>query len=109
MAGPLDNINDIAIRPSASSAGQRVPITTNISAWGDTSVETEKSNRQWWVLTTHLPMYAILILSGWWSVTGFFLDPWVLVTLVGTTVGISAPYYIRMAINVTRSQQHSTP
>lgn len=50
-------------------------------------------------------MYTILLLVGFGEVVSFNLDPILLITLVGATVGVSAPYHIKMAINITRGKE----
>lgn len=98
MSGPLDRI-----RPRISD-GQRhgtKHISTNLSAWPDALAR----GIPWWVVFLNGMMYLILLLAGFGKLIGFSLDPLLLITLVSATVGVSVPYHIRMAINITKGRE----
>ena len=96
MSGPLDRI-DPPRQDVPSDYTSR--ISTNLSGWRERVVRVP-----WLAIWINGMMYVMLILTGLEQLP-FKLDPLVLATLVGATAGASAPYHIRLAINIIRGKE----
>ena len=60
--------------------------------------------RRIWLLIwfNYVMLFVIVYLEGW-TVFGFDLDPWVLVSLIGSTMGSSAVYVIKRSVDYAYS------
>ena len=103
MSGPVAGFGLGTMRLGGASPKQKESTqTTNPEQWkpsADISVSQSPKS----LLALQLPVYTILFLSGFSTITGFALDATVLATLAGVAVASMFPYSISVGVGVIKS------